>query len=152
METLEEEPNGAHMTLRERLEKHRSQPACAARHLQVDALGFGVETHDAVGAWRTADGRVPVDTAGELPGGRSFQGPKDLKALLADTERDAFVRCLTEKMLTYALGRGLEPYDKPAVDRICLELENNGFRFSQLVQSIVESLPFQMRTTNGGGS
>ena len=152
METLEEEPNGAHMTLRERLEKHRNQPACAACHLKMDALGFGLENYDAVGAWRTEDGGVPVDTAGELPGGRSFQGPKDLKALLADTERDAFVRCLTEKMLTYALGRGLEPYDKPAVDRICLELENNGFRFSQLVQSIVESLPFQMRTTNGGGS
>ena len=152
METLEEEPNGGPMTLRERLEKHRSQPACAACHQKMDALGFGLENYDAVGAWRTEDGGVPVDTAGELPGGRSFRGPKDLKALLADTERDAFVRCLTEKMLTYALGRGLEPYDKPAVDRICLELENNGFRFSQLVQSIVESLPFQMRTTNGGGS
>lgn len=152
METLEEEPNGGPMTLRERLEKHRSQPACAACHRKMDALGFGLENYDAVGAWRTEDGGVPVDTTGELPGGRSFQGPKGLKALLADTERDAFVRCLTEKMLTYALGRGLEPYDKPAVDRICLELENNGFRFSQLVQSIVESLPFQMRTTNGGGS
>lgn len=152
METLEEEPNGAQMTLRERLEKHRSLPACAACHEKMDALGFGLENYDAVGAWRTEDGGVPVDTAGELPGGRSFRGPKDLKALLADTERDAFVRCLTEKMLTYALGRGLEPYDKPAVDRICLELENNGFRFSQLVQSIVESLPFRMRTTNGGGS
>ncbi len=152
METLEEEPNGAHMTLRERLEKHRSQPACAACHQKMDALGFGLENYDAVGAWRTEDGGVPVDAAGELPGGRSFRGPKDLKALLADSERDAFVRCLTEKMLTYALGRGLEPYDKPAVDRICLELENNGFRFRQLVRSIVESLPFQMRTTNGGGS
>ncbi len=152
METLEEEPNGAHRTLRERLEKHRSRPACAACHRKMDALGFGLENYDAVGAWRTEDGGVPVDAAGELPGGRSFRGPKDLKALLADTERDAFVRCLTEKMLTYALGRGLEPYDKPAVDRICLELEDNGFRFSQLVQSIVESLPFQMRTTNGGGS
>ena len=152
METLEEEPNGAQMTLRERLEKHRSLPACAACHEKMDALGFGLENYDAVGAWRTQDGGVPVDTAGELPGGRSFRGPKDLKALLADTERDAFVRCLTEKMLTYALGRGLEPYDKPAVDRICLELENNGFRFSQLVRSIVESLPFRMRTTNGGGS
>lgn len=152
METLEEEPNGAQMTLRERLEKHRSLPACAACHEKMDALGFGLENYDAVGAWRTEDGGVPVDAAGELPGGRSFRGPKDLKALLADTERDAFVRCLTEKMLTYALGRGLEPYDKPAVDRICLELENNGFRFSQLVRSIVESLPFRMRTTNGGGS
>ena len=152
METLEEEPNGAPMTLRERLEKHRSQPACAACHQKMDALGFGLENYDAVGAWRTEDGGAPVDAAGELPGGRSFQGPKDLKALLADTERDAFVRCLTEKMLTYALGRGLEPYDKPAVDRICLELQNNGFRFSRLVQSIVESLPFQMRATNGGGS
>lgn len=152
METLEEEPNGAQMTLRERLEKHRSQPACAACHQKMDALGFGLENYDAVGAWRTEDGGVPVDAAGELPGGRSFRGPKDLRALLADSERDAFVRCLTEKMLTYALGRGLQPYDKPAVDRICLELENNGFRFSQLIQSIVESLPFQMRTANGGGS
>ena len=152
METLEEEPNGAPMTLRERLEKHRSQPACAACHRKMDALGFGLENYDAVGAWRTKDGGFPVDAAGELPGGGSFQGPKGLKALLAQTERDAFVRCLTEKMLTYALGRGLESYDKAAVDRICRELEDNGFRFSQLVQSIVESLPFQMRTTNGGGS
>ena len=152
METLEEEPESASMTLRQRLEKHRSLPACAACHRKMDALGFGLENYDAIGAWRKKDGGVPVDAAGELPGGRSFQGPKDLKALLAETERAAFVRCLTEKMLTYALGRGLESYDKTAVDRICRELENNGFRFGQLVQSIVESLPFQMRTTNGGGS
>ncbi len=152
METLEEEPESAAMTLRQRLETHRSQPACAACHQKMDALGFGLENYDAIGAWRTQDGGVPVDAAGELPGGRSFQGPKDLKALLAQTERDAFVRCLTEKMLTYALGRGLESHDKAAVDRICRELENNGFRFGQLVQSIVESLPFQMRTTKGGGS
>ena len=152
METLEEEPNSSPMSLRQRLEKHRSLPACAACHQKMDALGFGLENYDAVGAWRTEDGGFPVDAAGELPGGRSFQGPKGLKALLAETERDAFVHCLTEKMLTYALGRGLEPYDKAAVDRICRKLENNGFRFSQLVQSIVESLPFQMRTTNGGGS
>lgn len=152
METLEDEPESASMTLRQRLEQHRSQPACAACHQKMDALGFGLENYDAIGAWRTKDGGVPVDAAGELPGGRSFQGPKGLKALLAQTERDAFVRCLTEKMLTYALGRGLESHDKAAVDRICRELQNNGFRFSQLVQSIVESLPFRMRTTNGGGS
>lgn len=152
METLEEEPDNTPLTLRQRLEKHRSQPACAACHQKMDALGFGLENYDAIGTWRTKDDGGPVDASGELPGGYSFKGSKSLKELLAKTERDAFVRCLTEKMLTYALGRGLQPYDKAAVDQICLELKNNGFRFSQLVQSIVKSLPFQLRTTNGGES
>ena len=151
VETLEEEPNASPMTLRQRLERHRSRPACAACHQKMDALGFGLENYDAVGAWRTEEGGAPVDASGELPGGRSFEGPGDLKSVLVNTERDAFVHCLTEKMLTYALGRGLEPYDRAAVDRICKELENNDFKFSQLVLSIATSPPFQMRTTHGGG-
>ncbi len=152
VETLEEQPNTSPMTLRQRLEKHRSLPACAACHEKMDALGFGLENYDAVGAWRTEEDGAPVDASGELPGGRSFQGPGDLKSVLVHTERDAFVHCLTEKMLTYALGRGLEPYDQAAVDQICRELENKDFKFSELVLSIAKSLPFRMRTTNGGGS
>jgi hypothetical protein len=109
----------------------------------MDPLGFGLENFDAVGKWRTRDGSFPVDASGALPDGRSFSGPAELTAILA-SEREAFAKALTSKMLTYALGRGLEPYDRRTVRMIARKLPNHDYRFSGLVLEIVNSLPFQM--------
>jgi hypothetical protein len=141
---LNESAIGTTASLRQQLEQHRANPACAACHTRMDPLGFGLENYDAVGRWRTQDGRFPVDSTGMLPGDRAFRSPRELKVILKDN-RDAFARCVTEKMLTYALGRGLERYDKPAVNLICSRLAASDYRFSRLVLGIVESLPFQMR-------
>ncbi len=131
-------------TLRLRMEQHRSKASCAVCHNKLDPLGFGLENFDAVGAWREQDGGVPVDASGTLPSGESFRGPKELKSILK-THTPEFTRCLTEKMLTYALGRGLEDYDRCAVDQILKSLESSRYRFSALVLGIVNSDPFQKR-------
>ena len=141
---LNEEKVGQEATQRKQLEQHRSNPACAVCHIKMDALGFGLENYDAVGAWRTRDGRFPVDSSGTLPGGKAFSGPAQLRAILVDDKRE-FGRCLTEKMLTYALGRGLESYDTPTVEAVVERLEQDQYRFSRLVLEIVTSLPFRMR-------
>lgn len=131
-------------SLRERMEQHRAKPSCAVCHQRMDPLGFGLENFDGIGGWRDKDGAFAIDTSGTLPGGKSFQGPAELKAVLK-TKSDLFTRCLAEKMLTYALGRGLEWYDKPAVDKIAAELAKDDYRFSTLVVGIVKSDPFQLR-------
>ena len=110
----------------------------------MDPLGFGLENFDAVGAWRTKDGEFPIDASGVLPSGKSFQGPEELKTLLKE-DRTAFVRGMTEKLLTYSLGRGLERYDKTVVAGIAAKLPARNYQFSALVLEIVNSLPFQMR-------
>ena len=145
---LKEEETGAGASLRQQMEKHRSDPSCAACHAKLDPLGFGLENYDAIGAWRTTDGKFPVDAAGTLPGGKSFQTPAELKAILK-TNATAFSQCVTEKLLTYALGRGLERYDKPAVRSIQAGLAADGYKFSRLVLEIVNSMPFQMRRGDG---
>jgi hypothetical protein len=114
----------------------------------MDPIGFAFENYDATGAWREKDGEFPIDAAGTLPGGRTFQGPGELKRILKD-KRDIFARSLAEKMLTYALGRGLEYYDRCAVDRIVEALGKNGDRFSTLLVEVVKSEPFQNRTVTG---
>ena len=131
-------------TLRQQMEEHRKNPACASCHSRMDPLGFGLENFNAIGAWRTEEGKFPVDASGSLPDGRSFHGPAELKAILK-ADRDPFVRCITEKLLTYALGRGLERYDRPIVTEIAAKLPARDYRFSQLVLEIVNSLPFQMK-------
>jgi hypothetical protein len=131
-------------TLRQRMEQHRADPNCATCHARLDPLGFGLENYDAIGSWRDKEGAFPIDASGTLPTGESFQGPKELKAILKGRS-DEFVRCLAEKMLTYALGRGLDYYDKCAVDRIVAAMAQNDFRFSTLVGEIVASDPFQKR-------
>ena len=146
---LKEENLGTEASVRQRLEEHRANPACAVCHNQMDPIGFGLENYDASGAWREKDGQFPIDSSGKLPGGASFNGPQELNQVLA-SQKDLFVRNLTEKMLTYALGRGLESYDAPAVNRIIKELASNQYRFSSLVLGIVKSEPFQMRA--GAGS
>jgi hypothetical protein len=141
---LDETKIGSELTLRQQLEAHRKNPTCASCHARLDPLGFGLEKFDAIGAWRTMDGKLPVDDSGELPDGRKFSGPEELrKIILAD--RDAFAQGLTEKLLIYGLGRGLERYDKPTVKKIAAQVAANNYKFSSVVLEIVNSLPFQMR-------
>jgi hypothetical protein len=136
----------SHETLRQRMGRHRTAPACASCHRRIDPLGFGLENFDAIGAWRTHETGFPIDPSGGLPGGKSFSGPAELRALLL-SRRDAFCRCLSEKMLTYALGRGLHRADRRVVDGIAARLARDGYRFSALVLAVVESEPF--RATGG---
>jgi len=126
------------------MEAHRRNATCAACHSKMDPLGFGLENYDGIGAWRSADGKYPIDASGSLPDGRSFHGPEEMKEILKE-DRAAFALCITEKMLTYALGRGLERPDKRTVQEIARRLADRQYRFSALVEEIVKSLPFQMR-------
>jgi uncharacterized protein DUF1592/uncharacterized protein DUF1588/uncharacterized protein DUF1587/uncharacterized protein DUF1585/uncharacterized protein DUF1595/cytochrome c len=141
---LDEAKIGSSASLRQQLEEHRKNATCASCHARMDPLGFGLENFDAIGGWRTQDGKFPVDTTGKLPDGRTFQGPSELKSILR-TDREAFAECLTEKLLTYGLGRGLERYDKPVVKKIAKNVAMNNYRFSSLMLDIVRSMPFQMR-------
>ncbi len=141
---LDEAAVGASASLRQQLEEHRKNTTCASCHSRMDPLGFGLENYDAIGGYRTQDGKFPVDSSGLLPDGRSFNGSYELKTILK-SDRGAFAEGLTEKLLTYALGRGLEPYDKRTVKQIAHRLPENNYRFSGLVLEIVNSLPFQMR-------
>jgi hypothetical protein len=144
------EPANKATSLRERLEVHRSRSECASCHARLDPLGYALENFDALGAWRDQDGTAPIDASGTLPDGRSFRGPAELRALLA-SRPDDFVRCLTEKLMTYALGRGLTPTDRTAVDRVVRHARRNGYRFSSLVIAVVRSDPFLERRTPSGG-
>ena len=132
-------------TLRQRMEQHRVDPNCAACHARMDPIGFGLENYDAIGAWRAKDGEFPIDASGKLVSGESFKGAAEFKRILLKQKRDEFVRCLTEKMLTYALGRGLEYYDQCAVDQITKNLAKNRYKLSSLVVEVIKSAPFQMR-------
>ena len=141
---LDDSKVGATGTLRQQMEAHRKNPACASCHSRMDPLGFGLENFNAIGAWRTQDGKFPVDATGTLPDGQSFQKPAELKAILK-TNREAFLTGLTEKLLTYALGRGLERYDKPAMTAIAKKATEQEFKFSALILAVVNSLPFEER-------
>jgi hypothetical protein len=110
----------------------------------MDPLGFGLENYDAIGRWRTADGDFPVDANGMLPNGQTFSTPSDMRSVL-QSELPRFSRTLTEKMLTYALGRGLRGYDGPTVAAISRALEADEYRFRTLIREVVRSLPFQSR-------
>lgn len=132
------------LTFRQRLEKHREDPNCAACHKKMDPLGFGLENFDAIGRWRTEIAKDPVDASGELPTGETFDGPAELKRILL-ARKDLFVRNITERMLAYALGRGLEYYDVPVVKDIVAKLEDSGYASRTLILEIVKSFPFQYR-------
>jgi mono/diheme cytochrome c family protein len=136
---------GTEVSLRERLEQHRRDPSCSPCHVVMDPLGFGLENYDAVGAWRTHDGKFPIESSGTLPGGQTFAGSKGLKDILK-TKSDAFVTNVTEKMLTYSLGRGLERFDRPTVEAISRQVKASNYKFSALVMEVVKSKPFQMQT------
>ena len=133
-------------TLRQVMEQHRANAVCASCHRRMDPLGFAFENFDAIGRWRDKEGDAAIDASGELPDGRKFTGADGLKKLMKENNR-LFVRCLTEKMLTYALGRGLEIYDRRAVDRIVETVTKEDYRFSVMISEIVKSDPFQMRMT-----
>jgi hypothetical protein len=135
-------------TLREQLVLHRQNAVCASCHVQMDELGFGFENFDPIGRWREQDGGKPVDSAGELPSGERFQGPIELVKILSQRDK-AFAEALARKMLTYALGRGLQYYDQCAVDSIVQRMQQHDYRFSSLVLGIVTSEPFRMRRTQG---
>lgn len=137
-------------TLRQRFEQHRADPLCSACHALMDPIGFGFENFDGVGAYRETDGGFPIDASGELVSGETFNGPADLKRILLTVKRDEFLRCVAAKLLTYALGRGLQEYDRCAVDGILAALEAGEHRFSALVQGVVMSVPFQMRRGEAG--
>ncbi len=131
-------------SLRERLEKHRTDPLCASCHRVMDPIGFALENYDGVGAWRARDGKFPINAAGMLPDGSFFNGPVDLKKVLLERKRD-FVWCLSEKILTYALGRGIEYFDDCALEDIVKAVEADDYRFSRLVVEVVGSVPFRMK-------
>src|SRR5262249_15969599 len=145
---LDEEVIGKSVSLRQQLEKHRTNPPCAACHARMDPLGFALEHFDAIGRWRDKDGAFDIDTSGALPDGKPFQGYKDLQKILKAEPRK-FAECLTEKLLIYALGRGLERYDRATVRAIAEGAARHDYRFSSLVLGVVQSLPFQMRKENG---
>jgi mono/diheme cytochrome c family protein len=148
-ELPEEEGAAKTASLRERMEVHRRSAACSSCHVRMDAIGFALENYDAIGGYRTADGPIAIDASGEFPGGKQFSGPEGLKDVLLETRRN-FLRCLTENMLVYAIGRGVEPGDALLIDGIVDRLEADGFRFSALVTGIVESDAFRLR--RGGGA
>jgi hypothetical protein len=145
---LQEQDLGTAASLRQRLEQHRADPSCAACHSSMDPIGFGLENYDASGAWRTKDGNFDIDSSGTLPDGRSFKGAKELKQVLL-AQSHAFTQNFTEKMLTYALGRGLERSDRSLVGQISGKVAQDKYRFSTLVAAIVNSPAFQMRSVSG---
>ena len=131
-------------SVRERLEEHRRNPACAVCHDRMDPLGFALENYDPIGAWRTTDLKNPIDASARLPDGTEFHGPAGLRALLL-SRREQFIRTVTEKLLTYALGRELEYYDAPVVRQIMRTTAADDDRWSSVILEIVKSMPFQMR-------
>jgi mono/diheme cytochrome c family protein len=141
---LADSANGSAKDLRAALQAHRAKAACASCHDRLDPLGFALENYDATGRFRAEEGGAKIDASGALPGGVMLDGPGDLKRILSERQ-DEFVDCLTEKLLTYALGRGLEHYDMPAIRQIRRETARGGYQFSALVNALVNSVPFQMR-------
>jgi hypothetical protein len=142
----ENSENGKPRSLRERMEQHRRDPVCAGCHKSMDPIGFALENFDAVGHWRNNDEGGKIDPSGTMFNSAPLDGIVGLRKALVD-QHEIFVGVMTEKMLTYALGRGLEYYDMPTVRKIVQEGRNNDFRFSSLIMGIVKSTPFQMKET-----
>ena len=139
-------------SVRERMEQHRANPACAGCHRMIDPAGLALENFDAIGGWRTRDGGTrgtPIDASGQLVDGTAINGVIELRAALVREPR-IFVQTLTERLLTYALGRGLSASDMPAVRTIARDAQRDGYRFSSIVLGIVRSVPFQMRIKGAG--
>ncbi len=131
-------------TVRQRMEQHRKNPACASCHQEMDGIGFAMENFDAIGAWRSKDDGVEIDAHGSLPGGKTFNGPAELRKVI-QAQSEQFARCLANKMLTFALGRGLQPYDRRTSDAIVEAMRKNDNRFSTMIEEIVRSDAFQKR-------
>jgi hypothetical protein len=136
---------GEQTTLRQRLEKHRDDPNCSSCHALMDPIGFGLENFDAVGRWRDEERGLPIDSSDKLVTGQKFSGAEELRNIIATDYRTTFHRAVATKMLTYALGRGLEWYDRPAVDEIVVKAQAGDARFSSWVIAVAEAIPFQYR-------
>ena len=138
--------DGKILSVRQQMEQHRADPVCASCHSRMDPLGFALENFDAVGKWRTTEGpaKTLIDSSGALPDGTKFQGPAELRKLLL-SRPDQFVTTVTEKLLTYALGRAVEYSDAPAVRKIVRDAAVNDYRWSSIILGVVRSTPFQMR-------
>jgi hypothetical protein len=143
---LEKQAVAKDATLRQQLEQHRANVACANCHARMDPIGFAFENFDAIGRYREKDGAQPIDASGVLPSGQNFNGPEELRAILK-AQKVQFYRCLAEKLLTFALGRGLEYYDQRAIDAITERLKTDD-HFQTLCVAIVESEPFRLRRAN----
>jgi hypothetical protein len=144
---LTENPQGRVLTMRERMEAHRKNTVCASCHVRMDPIGLALENFDAVGRWRVAEDGHPLDVSGTLPDGTPFTGPVGLrKALMSRPE--SFVEAVTEKLLTYALGRNLEYYDAPAVRKILRDARASNYSFSSILTGVINSTPFQMRSAD----
>jgi hypothetical protein len=142
---------GKVLSMRERMVQHRANPVCASCHSMMDPLGLALENFDGVGRWRMrSEANGTLDVSGTLPDGTSFDGPIGLRTALLKYS-DAFVNTFTEKLLTYALGRGLEYYDAPAVRDIARHARADDYRFSSVVLGIVNSTPFKMRRAAARG-
>jgi hypothetical protein len=132
--------------LRQRMEVHRRNVACATCHAQMDPVGFALENFDGIGKFRVMDGRQPIDASGTMPNGVSFDGPVAFRQLLMES-RDLYASTLIEKLMTYALGRGVEYYDMPAVRKVLKDAAAHDYRWSSIIVGIARSAPFQMRKT-----
>jgi hypothetical protein len=140
---------GKPLTMREAMEQHRANPSCASCHARMDPLGFALENYDAIGRWRTRAANTSIDASGTLPDGSAFTGARGLiDAILR--RPDAFATTVTERLLTYAIGRGVEYIDAPAIRSIRREAAAQDYRFSAIVLGIVKSVPFQMRAGSVG--
>jgi hypothetical protein len=146
--SLDDSTVGMVRSMRAQLEAHRANPVCASCHTRMDPLGFGLENYDAIGHYRTMDGKFPIDSTGTLPSGKSFTNAAEMKTILR-TNGLAFAQCLTEKLMTYGLGRGMERFDKPAIQAIGKTAAADGYRFDTLILEIAKSMPFQMRRGEG---
>jgi len=142
---LKAAPHGKVLSMREQMQVHRANTMCAACHARMDPIGFALENYDGVGRWRGEDAGAPIDASGKLPDGTEFRGPAGLTQLLLTKYRDDFVRTATEKLLTYALGRGVEYYDAPVIRAINRDAARDNYRVSSWILAIVNSAPFQMR-------
>ena len=141
---LQEAAIGKTMSMRQQIEQHRANPSCAACHAKMDPIGFALENYDAVGRWRTKEGGFEIDAAGKMPSGERFRNASELKRLLR-AHPDEFLLCFTEKLLTYALGRGVERNDKPLLRAMVRDAGRDNYKFSSIVLAIAGSAPFQMR-------
>jgi hypothetical protein len=144
---LELHAKGRQLSMREAMETHRANPVCASCHARMDPIGFALENYDGIGAWRTTDNGVAINASGKLPDGSEFVGPAGLKKLLLTQHREEFLSTFAEKLMTYALGRGLEPSDRPALRAILREAEKQNVTVAALIDAIVKSPQFQMRRT-----
>jgi mono/diheme cytochrome c family protein len=144
---LELHGKGRQLSMREAMESHRANPVCASCHARMDPIGFALENYDGIGEWRKTDNGVTIDASGKLPDGAQFVGPAGLKKLLLTQHRDEFLDTFTEKLMTYALGRGVEPTDMPALRAVVREAEKQNVTVPALIDAIVESPQFQMRKT-----